>query len=511
MLANTINDKLFPLYQLNLQDSTWSIIFTSNGSHYYHNNQTQISKWVLDEVDPDEIHAQTQVDLIDRDSLLIVTARARGFVFDEVIEGKIAGFLNSNGKNPITSEELMGTEAVETINDETQNALDYLLGKSTNKDPLDTIHDSEVKELPLETSSESKDALKKPATQSSALVGGYSSSEDDDSSEEHEEEKEEETDALAPVIKEAEKQEHAITIQPFEQQTIHEQEESAAPDDSEDLSSSEAEDNGIDINDLMSDSDDEPNLEETQHQNQQHQNSLEEARDQFKALLTEAKLDPYSSWELESLNLVALDDQRFYLLTDNLMRQTVFDEWCAEEIRKGDIHTDLETNSEKDKVHTTEEDQEEEEEEEDDIIRYFNFLHERKNQNALCSFFKQFKSANQDQLSQFNLTSKEIETKYKEFLMYSKKSQDDLITMFNTFIKSSKVFKRNVQRNKLNLDIGSSTVDHADLEVKTARKTLNKLQTDIELSDSIITNSKYQVLPVVVRLHQLLKCIAELL
>lgn len=495
-----------PLYQLPIPDSNWSIVFTSRGSHYYHNVQSKISKWVLDDDNENELAARNKVRSLDKDMLLLITAKARGLSLDTFINSGGAGLKMGHDLKIKKEEQQDEEQETETISDETQNALNYLLG---NSQPA--IASSEVTPVEIEQveNEEISQPLKKVKT--AALVGGYSSSEEE---EEKDSDAEDNVEAeIIPAIPEPLKDSpnllESLSASLNVENTIEGEHQKEHPQETDEtIESSSEEENGVDINDIMSSSGEESEGEEEELEEEEvdHSISVLSSHNGFLQLLQEtSNLDPYQPWEMESHKVI--NDPRFFEIDDNSTRKVMFNEWCR--VKIAEVNR-VQAQKSQLKIRGIE-NEEEGEEEEDETIKYYQFLHSKKSEGALGSFFKQFKSANSEQLDSFGLAPKEIETKYKEFLMYSKKSESDLIKLFQMFIKSTKIFKKNVLQNKDSLELDAWKEQSKDCEEQAAMKLLKTVEAEIELSDTIRLNTKYQILSPVVRLRQILVGIGDFL
>lgn len=184
----------------------------------------------------------------------------------------------------------------------------------------------------------------------------------------------------------------------------------------------------------------------------------EESIEIFKILFTKYKLDPFGSWDLESLKLI--NDPDYLVINDNKKRKSIFDGWCQEHtIPEEEIH-------------------------ESEFARYMKFLQ----LNCKNDLFIDFKKNND---LQFQLNSKDLEKIYKEFMIFYNKSVDFRISIFTKIILNSKIFKKNIKNVKYE--------DIKDI------KSIHELQSALEIHESLLNNVKYYIIDDDLKIETILK------
>ncbi|CCH46961.1 X-linked retinitis pigmentosa GTPase regulator [Wickerhamomyces ciferrii] len=437
--------------QLDLPDTQWSLVFTTKGSHFFHNKETKESHWKID----DELVLQKVQD-IEKDSLLLLIAKSRGLKLTEEQDSIL-----NNSLVP-KKEELQDDHGELDNEDEDEQKVQEMLKGLESDDEDETPKIEQITQKPV-----------------NPLVSGYSSSEDDsDNEDEVKVEEKIETSENTDEINES-KVEPSKDI--TDQVNVLETELSEEPND-EGAESSE-EENAIDLdmlNDLSSD--------EGESKDPQQAEAI------FFELLQESELNPFGTWESESLKLI--NDPRFYEIDDNRDRKRIFDGWASIAVTLKQQNTD-----------DTKELKEEnagDEEPEEPFVKFIKFLESR---DELDRLYVDFKKKWKKKLKKFDLGDREKEKTYKEYLVYHKKPLDDRITIFKDFLLKSKIFKHNSKKledkescNSIIKEVESYN-EQNNQDIKLGYKLLHQIEDLLQISESLKFDIKYYITPIGKRLQ----------
>lgn len=306
---------------------------------------------------------------------------------------------------------------------------------------------------------ESAEESKAPKT--SGLISGYSSSEDD--SDDEEDEEQEAADAAKDSNNSATKeQKPEVEVQP------------ELPID--DAAESSEEENAFDLADLEGLSSDEEG------------SNSQDSELVFRQLLDESELDPYSPWEIESLKIV--NDPRFSVLENNKDRKNLYDQWSTSAIQERQLLLEATQQKKEDVV-------------EEPFVQYMKYLESKE----LDRLYVDFKKKHKKELKKLDLGEKERESVYKEYIIYYKKSEEEKIKIFKSFLMGAKIFKKNVQESQetslLEEDLNQEKID--ELNFEDAYRLLHNLENDLKISESLRFSTKYYILEVKKRISLILE------
>ncbi|ODV97633.1 hypothetical protein PACTADRAFT_47510 [Pachysolen tannophilus NRRL Y-2460] len=256
------------------------------------------------------------------------------------------------------------------VKDENYLSQKYLV-KETETKPVavavsSSSSSSKCDESGIESGSDSKKNLKEEKFfTTEPLVLGYGSSSEEDSEEEEEKEEKEEEDSL----------------------------EETADIDSDSVSS---DNEGINFSDFETDID-------------------STSRDEFKSLLDDLGINPYSSFDLEIDKLI--EQPRFLVVDNNKQRKAIFDEWCKEKLA-------LTAAAAQSQAAPLEQHQEEDYNEflaNNPILQYIEYLNSKIPKLKKKLYYIEFRRKFKSEFSHIDLSDKEKENFYREYtiLYYS--------------------------------------------------------------------------------------------
>ncbi|KAH3672991.1 hypothetical protein WICMUC_003944 [Wickerhamomyces mucosus] len=452
------------IFKIPLPNSIYDICFTNNGSHFYYERTSNRSFWRLD----DEV-VQDEIDRFDKNTLIWLTAKARGLKLDENIENQLKPLFRSSHEE-----------------------------KEENK--IETLTEDQLSESP-----QLSEQQKEGEIRSSTLVGGYSSSDEEDSDNDEKDDEFEVTKNGSKV--EEQNLPTSLGDISLEAKIGHLGDENLSLIDknkgviSLNLSDSESseEENALDLAELDSDEDE---------GGDQEGHSSTSPKIKFIALLNSFDLNPYNMWEIESMKII--NEPEFFEIDNNKERKEIFDTWCKVTIangygenRKSGHGTNTNDNgsdNDDDKI-----------EYDKSIMRFFAYLEKKKGLSQALPLFKDFLDDNEEVLTEFEgVTAREIEIKYKEYLMYSKKSEEDNIRIFTNFIKGAKIFRRNVIKNKNEINFEHFQTNNGNEDDASSKKLLKELEHKIEISESLISNTKYHIISPALKLKLLVDLIKQI-
>jgi hypothetical protein len=413
---------ILPIFKVDLEGTDWILVITNEGSHFFHNPTTKESRWVVE--DNLLVNAMS---MVDRDTLILLVAKARGFSLPEMCDSKVRQLLRPGRKVEIKDIELPALQATDD-GDEPQEDEDQDLRTSAG------------------------------------LVGGYSSSDDSDD-EGGEVELGQEQSTENPGIQ-VESEDRELP------QDISEEEERNPDATTYDRPDSSGDENGLNVADL-----DSSDAEEV---------SPEKAKVSFFQLLDDAQLDPFKPWEVESLRII--NDPRLYSVDDNKTRKKLYNEWSV-----GRLRNQVQPNPVS---------------REDPFVAFMRYLESK----TLEGLFSDFKKKWHNELGAFDLSDREKEKTYKEFVIFMKKPQSDREKIFRSFIANAKVFKKNVMTS--NSKNFLETLDLAEIEgldVDQAYSRLHSLESKIDISETLKFNTKYFLVDVRTRIRLLRDISLEIL
>jgi hypothetical protein len=415
--------KVLPTFKVDLEGTDWILVITNEGSHFFHNTTTKESHWVVE----NKLLANA-MSMVDRDTLILLVAKARGLRLPEMCDSKIRQLLSTGRRIEIKDIEPPAFQAVE---DEPQKDEDQDLRTSTD------------------------------------LVGGYSSSDDSDDGGGEVELGQGQTTENPVIQVESEDRE-------LHEDIYEEEERSLVVDDATafDQLDSSGDENGLNVADL-----DSSDAEEV---------SPEKAKVSFIQLLDDAQLDPFKPWEVESLRII--NDPRLYLVDDNKTRKKLYNEWSV-----GRLRNKVQPNPVS---------------REDPFVAFMRYLESK----TLEGLFSDFKKKWDNELGAFDLSEREKEKTYREFVIFMKKPQSDREKIFRSFITNAKVFKRNVMKS--NSKNFLETLDLAEIEgldVDQAYSRLHSLESEIDISETLKFNIKYFLVDVRTRIRLLRNMSLEML
>jgi len=293
------------------------------------------------------------------------------------------------------------------------------------------------------------------------LISGYSSSEDDSDDEkeipeshERENKKEDETNAIV------------LDSQAYTNEGDIETETQVAE---EDPAESSEEENAINLEDLEGLSSDE---EQT--------NDPHLSEKIFLQLLQESDLNPFSPWETESLKII--NDPRFHEIDNNRDRKKIYDDWTTTVIQERKAQQAQNDAESTDVI------------KEDPFVEFIKFLETR---DKLDWLYVDFKKKWKKELKKLKLADKEKEKTYKEYIIYHKKTVDEKVKVFRSFLMGAKIFQKNVQQANDLGHFNSLNENEIDgLDYDTAYLELHSLERELNVSDTLKFSVKYYAVDV---------------
>lgn len=429
-----------PMFKLDLPDSEWSTIVVSDGSHFYHNRTTKQSVWRADD---DELrHAISRVD---RRSLLLLTAKARGLAIDDD-----------------ASNVLLSTAVTHSVEEPSSQAIQ----DEVHPDPQEDEKISPV-EGPL-------------VPKITGLVSGYSSSEDEDEDDEEEDEDVEERGSSEVPPSKADDPADETPVPSADLES-----------DSDHSNTSSDTGNGFDLGDLDGISSDEEVETTSTNANTNDVHDIEQAEILFLKMLQESSLNPYSTWEIESLKVI--DDPRFLEVESNKERKRLFDTWCS-------LAISARTTSEEANLTKRRSDP--------PFVEFMRLLESKQCDRFYLDFNKKWKI----ELDKCSLSDREKEKAYKEYVIFTKKNQTEREKIFKTHL-SAKIFKKNVLSANGAKDV-LSAVDLNKVDVMTddeAYDTLCGIEDALDISEGLKFATKYFVVDVKTRIRLIMELTSQIL
>lgn len=528
-----------PVYDIALDDE-WSLILTNTGNRYYYNSITHTACWNY----PNNEVADLVLNGLDREWLLLMIAKSRGLRVDRV----------KNNKSRLAIRPLT-----------TSNTSDV-----QHKQKLEPKHESELRNVVvkdgilLENAKKSNSLVENPILASrnsqelssnksrSLPLSGYASSSDDDSEEQDNEEEEEGTskkdNEKSHKNEQADNKERTQSDEDngLEESNKESDEESSdssddSSDDDEALDPSE----GINLDELASEDDEEEEIELTQlasvNQGTDSSNyvgnnlelTLPRSRKQkrFLQMLSEYSLDVFNPWKLESEKLIL--DSRYLDIENDKERQDLFNEWAASTVNNETFEL-----AEQEGAQNQLDDQcdnqfdffldmspyenELNPSDDNDLLRFLEFL---TNTFKAKRSYIEFREKYQSKLIKENLaTFPNKEKVYIEFMYLKQKELSDRIDLLTNFLNKNKKFQQILSKSQLespgrmkalsNFQKKFSTMlDIKDknniLDITTLRQILKNLEYFIDLNESIKSSIIYAVVPTKFKIKTLIDLIID--
>jgi hypothetical protein len=253
-------------------------------------------------------------------------------------------------------------------------------------------------------------------------------------------------------------------------------------------SSSDDDENAIDLDDLDSDGSDSDSASGSG-------SGTVSPESGFIHLLNSSDINPYGSWETESLKIIG--SPAFLEISNNKDRRKIFDSWAKTKIDQ-QVQDDDDASSAVEDL------------KESEFVKYIRFV-ESVPKDRL---FIDFKKKNLDTLNKFELSIRDMEKIYKELVIFINRPVNTNIPLFEKIITNSKIFQRNsklaMQDDQVRRFVEDLKSLLDDQDTDKLYKSLHELESKLNVSESLVHNVKYYIIPVKDRISTLVNAALRL-